>query len=165
MRTILIYISLILLIINCFDTNTSDTQKQTALVSLVLTQNNSDLYKACHTFYETESSCTTTPTSISTTCSTTEMNRLKGGISPAASQTDAILTEYYKCWSICNSTFNSDSKCLSNQFSSQESYRAAQRITTTYESQKWEYCFTKCNDGQSDFTLLSGTTYPVDLMK
>ncbi|MCB1191557.1 MAG: hypothetical protein H7A23_05410 [Leptospiraceae bacterium] len=159
---ILLILLFTLLFFHCVDKRNGEVFKDYYYASLLLGDNNTELYQACSGFYASEASCVAKLSNISDVCNTTEFTRLKEGISPAALASDTVLTDYYRCWATCNTNFNEESNCKNEKFLDYSDYRSKQRSEISNPYQKWRYCFAACNNGQSIYEGLTGTTYPND---
>lgn len=144
-----------------------DVQQDYAIASLLLEENQSELYRGCSGFYSSEAACVTTPHAVTAVCNQTEFNRLRTGITPAPTDTasgDTLLIFFYQCWTTCNLTFNADIDCNTKKFALYSDYRSKQRDTTETDGKyaKWQYCYASCNNGLSGFEQLKDYTYAKD---
>lgn len=147
---------------HCADKRNSIVLEDYFLSAFLIESNHTDLYQACSAFYTSEYTCVSNPLKISEVCNTTEFTRLKKGISPQSLASDAVLTDYYKCWSSCNLNFNEEIDCKNSKFNTNSEYRSKQRIEITSPYQNWQYCYASCNSGNSIYENLSNTTYTED---
>jgi hypothetical protein len=107
------------------------------------------IYSACLGFHQTEINCTTGDQSASTICSTTEMDRIRDGISPSAQRTDANAALFYECFTTCNAAFNVSVGCIKGSFNSISAYRSSQRSLTSNASIEWKSCYDSCKRSNS----------------
>jgi hypothetical protein len=162
MKNVLLSIILLLLTNNCIDKRNGKIYEKEALSFLLLEENNAEPGRSCASFYESESSCVSSPQKIATYCNSTEYNRLKNGIQPTSSATDNVLGEYFRCWTSCNLSFNLESSCEKEKFSTVSDYRKNQRTDLKQSSINYKFCFENCKSENATFPLLNGSNFSVD---
>lgn len=157
----------LLILLNFCGGSDNTTKRQEQLQLLIYLRNNqaatSSTQSACFNFVLAESACITLPDSQTTTCSDSELTRIKNGIQTSDKRTDSILIGFFGCWKNCALLFNaSNSICSSSKYPTTKSYREAQKSTASSGSVAWGTCMTTCNNGNSEESGLKGTgaTYP-----
>ncbi|MEM7181113.1 MAG: hypothetical protein AAF518_09380 [Spirochaetota bacterium] len=139
-------------------------ESQQALVYLLQNAESNPVKNSCLDFITVESTCISSPDSTIFSCSDSELARIRQEILPEPLQTDEIQIAFFKCWSNCNVTYNTqDARCSDTiKYSNTSVYRQNQKAGTTSHSISWGLCMQQCNEGNSDSENLkdTGATYP-----
>ncbi len=163
-----LFLNLVLLFVSLFSfcSRSGNEEKRKEQIQLILyLQDNkiptSSSQAACFNFVSIENTCIVIPDSQSTTCSDSELLRLKNGIQPSDKRTDSTLIAFFSCWKNCALLFNvTNSICNEAKYPTTKTYRDAQKSTANAASAAWGACMIKCNNGENEETGLLGTTYP-----
>lgn len=148
----------------CSRSNNTEKSKEQVQLFLYLQENQaptSTSQASCFSFVSIENTCIIAADSQLTTCSESELSRLKNAIQPSEQRTESNLIAFLNCWKNCALLFNlANPICSSAKFPTTKAYRDAQKSTSSTASGAWGACMTKCNNGQSEETGLLGVTFP-----
>ncbi|MDX1958576.1 MAG: hypothetical protein SFU98_08395 [Leptospiraceae bacterium] len=133
------------------------------IISYLISQSLTSTGSPCQNFSLSEAACIVAPELSSTTCSSSEISRLKLIIEPTSLRTDEVLDKFFVCWKNCNLIFNvQETICMKDKFATNKAYREAQRSGTTSSSTNWGICMNRCNKGEDTESGLNktGASYP-----
>jgi hypothetical protein len=102
------------------------------------------VYSTCLGYYQTEINCSKSDLAASSICSTSEMDRIRDGISPTAQRNDSNAALFYECFTTCNAAYNVSSGCIKGTYNTLSEYRSSQRSLLNNASIEWKSCFDSC---------------------